>query len=83
MFDPCIECKHHKLILPDKKTCIRPGTTVVFNRFDTQRWVIDYGWYSAGGNRKVCGWYCYQECNRKNVKPVEEIDLYDIYLIQS
>ena len=83
MFDSCTCCQHHHLSLPDHKTCVYPGNVIVFHRFDTQRWVVDYGWFAFGGNRKICGWYCYQQQDKTKVKPIEDIDLYDIYIVQS
>ena len=83
MADSCIGCECHRLKLPDGKTCLYPGNIVVLNRFETQRWVVCYGWFAFGGNRKICGWYLHKEHNRCEIKPIEEIDLYDIYIIQA
>ncbi len=58
-----------------------PGQHVKLNRFSDTLWVVCYGWYSWGGNRKVCGWYLVS-CVDQTIKPVQDTDLDDIYLIK-
>lgn len=70
------------LELPDSNLHIIPGCQVKLGRFDTTIWSVAYGWYTWGGNRPVCGWYLYNTYLSK-IKPLQETDLDDIYLIES
>ena len=82
MIDSCECCDKHHLKLPESNLCLYPGNTVLFGRFTAQRWVVQYGWFAFGGNRKICGWYCYKEQDRRQVKPISDIDLFDVYLVE-
>lgn len=62
---------------------LTPGCRVKLHRFDSTTWVVNYGWYSWGGNREVCGWYLTNLCNPEDVKPLQKPDLDDIYLIEN
>ena len=70
------------LELPNSNLHITPGCQVKLGRFDTTIWSVAYGWYTWGGNRSVCGWYLYNT-HLSEIKPLQETDLDDIYLIES
>lgn len=76
-------CANNKLDLPNGKNSIHPGSIVVLGRFSTVRWKVGYGWFKFGGNRAICGWSLTQVNDPTQVKPIQETDLYDIYLIQN
>lgn len=78
----CENCQYVGLLLPDNETTIKPGNIILLQRFDVDRWKVDFGWYSYEGNRKVCGWYLTKESDPNVVKPILETDLYDIYIIE-
>lgn len=71
-----------KLPIPNSDNFIGEGDIIILDRFSTIKWVVGFGWYSFDGNRKVNGWYLRQLDNEHIVKPIQEIDLYDIYVIQ-
>ncbi len=75
-------CANNRLNLPNKKFTIKPGDIIVIGRFSSIRWKVGYGWFSFDGNRKICGWYMKQIEDPKIVKPIQEIDLYDVYIVQ-
>ena len=60
-----------------------PGNVVKLGRFEDTFWIINYGWYSCGGNRSVCGWYMISKGPNPTVKPIHITDLEDIYLVES
>lgn len=60
---------------------LRPGDMVQLGRFASERWRVGFGWFSFGGNRRICGWYVQSEDDATKVKPVQETDLMDIYLV--
>jgi len=68
------------LYIPGSNIQIHPGDKVKLHRFDSQIWIVKFGWYSFGGNRAVCGWYLQKEFESV-VKPIFQIDLDDIYVI--
>ena len=70
------------LTLRDKQVEIYPGNIVILNRFSSIRWKVEFGWFSYEGNRKICGWYLKQIDNPKIIKPVQETDLDDIYVVE-
>lgn len=65
-------------------TCYRlyPNNTVKLGRFDTELWIVLFGWYSYGGNREVCGWYLLNKKDPSIIKPLSKPDLADIVIIQ-
>jgi len=69
------------LDIPGTQDVIKPGNVVRLGRFNSESWVVCYGWYSFGGNRPVCGWYLEKDDGR-TVKPLQLPDLSDIYLIE-
>ena len=69
------------LDIPHSEEVIRPGNVVRLGRFNTDSWLVKYGWYSFGGNRPVCGWYLEKDGGLV-VKPLQLPDLDDIYLIE-
>lgn len=70
------------LTLPGLEFYIKPGNVVVLGRFSTIKWKVGFGWFSYEGNRKICGWYLKQLNNPHNVKPIQETDLHDIYVLE-
>lgn len=82
MFSNTIPDMDYKLILPDEKNSIKPGNIVQLGRFSTQKWVVRYGWFSFEGNRSMCMWYLENLKDSTIQKPLQNTDLYDIYLIE-
>lgn len=68
------------LNIPNSQEVIRPGDTVKLGRFNSDSWLVCFGWYEFGGNRPVCGWYLTKDGNSVT-KPLQLPDLDDIYLI--
>lgn len=75
-------CEKNGLSLPDVEITLYPGNIVVLNRFSTIKWKVCFGWFSYEGNRKICGWY-FVRLDNNYIKPIQEIDLYDIYVVQN
>ena len=71
------------LEIPELSMVLKPGNIVQLGRFSDSRWEVHYGWYSFGGNRDVCGWYLSNEDDDRVIKPLQRIDLEDIYLLES
>lgn len=71
------------LNIPGSDKYIKPGDIVILGRFSTYRWIVKFGWFSFGGNRKICGWYVEGESDNTTIKPIQDIDLYDIYFVES
>ena len=57
-----------------------PGDIIRIGRFELVSWIVQYGWYTWGGNRPVCGWSL-RDTSTGDVKPLQETDLIDIYLV--
>lgn len=76
-------CNCLNIPLPNSCYTLTPGCTVQLGRFDTLKWIVNYGWYTWGGNRPVCGWYLTSEqVNKESItKPLQLTDLDDIYVI--
>lgn len=62
---------------------LRPGDRIRLHRFDTDMWVVYYGWYAWGGNREVCGWYLQRLGPDHIIKPLQKTDLDDLYFIET
>lgn len=71
-----------KLNIPNTNIYLQPGQVVKLGRFDDDRWVVEYGWFSFGGNRPFCGWYL-ESVDDDRIKPLQLPDLDDIYVIES
>ena len=69
------------LYIPNCNKCIHPGDVVRLHRFESDEWVVGYGWYTFGGNRPFCGWYL-RKVAGMTVKPLQLPDLDDIYVIK-
>ena len=69
------------LNVPNTSMVIESGNHVKLNRFATQEWIVQYGWFSFGGNRPFCGWYLITP-DGEHVKPLQLTDLDDIYIIE-
>jgi hypothetical protein len=71
-----------KIMIPNTQTAIYPGDTIKLNRFDDEEWVVGCGWYSCNGNRPTNGWYLTSKALAGKIKPLNQSDLNDIYLIE-
>lgn len=69
------------LCVPNTELCIRPGCRIRLGKFESACWCVNYGWYTWGGNRPVCGWYL-TSCKSNEIKPLQLTDLDDIYIIE-
>ena len=71
-----------KLNIPNTNTCLYPGNIVKLGRFETEPWIVKFGWFSFSGNRPWCGWYLESADSAERVKPLQLPDLDDIYVIE-
>lgn len=81
------------LSIPNSEIYLKPGYKIRLGRFESDIWIVSYGWYTWGGNRPVCGWYLIRsEISSHNefsaeqspcIKPLQLTDLYDIYVIEN
>ncbi len=78
----CCCCAKNGLSLPDKSTCIYPNNIILLERFSTIKWKVGFGWFSYEGNRKIYGWYLTNVDDPKMIKPIQDTDLYDVYVVQ-
>lgn len=67
--------------LPNNSGRLTIGSKVRLGRFSQDVWVVNYGWYAWGNNRRTLGWYFFNASNQ--IKPLQETDLHDIYCIES
>ena len=70
-----------KLTIYDGR-CLTPGCIVKIGRFSSIRWIVQFGWFSFAGNRAICGWYLINADAPTDVRPLQQIDLDDIYFIE-
>lgn len=61
---------------------IYPGNIVILGRFQSKRWEVGYGWFSYDGHRQICGWYLTDEEDPSITKPIQDIDLLDVYAVE-
>jgi len=61
---------------------LHPGAHIKLGRFESDEWVLGFGWYSWGGNRPFCGWYMVDTTDPSNVRPLQLPDLDDIYYVE-
>ena len=73
----------YSLCIPGTNVYLYPGSRVQLGRFDEDVWMVQYGWYSWGGNRPVCGWYLTRIGSPYDLKPLQLTDLDDIYLVET
>lgn len=78
----CCNCQNSGLPIPNSDMCIYPKSRIILDRFSTEWWEVGYGWYSFDGNRKICGWYLTSLDDPDRIKPIQDTDLYDIYMIE-
>lgn len=76
-------CQNMALATPNSSCVIYPGNKVKLGRFSSETWLVQFGWYSWGGNRPVCGWYLTRIEPPNEVKPLQLTDLDDIYLVEN
>ena len=69
-------------MIPNTHNALYPGDTVKLNRFDEEEWTVGCGWYSCNGNRPTNGWYLVSKKLAGKIKPLNQSDLDDIYLIE-
>ena len=77
----CCDCL--RIEIPGTNTFITPGCRVKLGKFETTTWLVSHGWYTWGGNRPFCGWYLTNLNDPIIIKPLQQTDLIDIYLIES
>lgn len=70
-----------KIMIPNTQTAIYPGDVIKLNRFDEETWVVGCGWYSCNGNRPTNGWYLTSNELAGKIKPLNQSDLNDVYLV--
>lgn len=75
-------CDNTILVIPNTGDTLRPMDKVKLGRFSRIMWLVQFGWYTWGGNRPVCGWYLTDCDNALKVKPLQLNDLDDIYIIE-
>lgn len=68
------------LNVPNTNIDLHPGDIIRIGRFSNVDLEVQYGWYTWGGNRPVCGWSL-RNLATGDVKPIQSIDLIDMYLI--
>lgn len=61
---------------------LEPGCVLKLGRFESTSWRLQFGWYSWGGNRPMCGWYLVNTTDPKLLKPLQFADLNDVYLVE-
>ena len=71
-----------ELTIPNLKLTLRDGDIIKLGRFDTESWIVHFGWFSFGGNRPMCGWYLASAINDERIKPLSLTDIDDIYLVK-
>lgn len=69
--------------IPGSDIKLYPGYKIKLNRFDSDIWTVHYGWYDFSGNRPIMGWYLTDDSDCNSVKPIQKIDLYDIYVVDT
>ena len=67
--------------IPNSDIFLHTGDKVKLGRFETKVWVVNFGWFSYGGNRPFCGWFLVAE-DGSDTKPLQLPDLDDIYVIE-
>jgi len=70
------------LISPNNTIRLHAGCRIKLGRFKSDIWEVNYGWYSWGGNRPVCGWYLMKIDDPGTVKPLHLTDLDDIIVLE-
>lgn len=68
------------LNVPNTNIDLHPGDIIRIGRFSEVDYEVQYGWYTWGGNRPVCGWSL-RDISTGDVKPLQSIDLTDVYMI--
>lgn len=71
------------LEIPEFNITLTPGCRVKLGRFAVEIWEVQFGWYTWGGNRPVCGWYLRNAMMPYDIKPLQKTDLDDIYLVEN
>lgn len=69
-------------MIPNTHNALYPDDVVRLNRFDEEEWTVGFGWYSCNGNRPTNGWYLVSKELAGKIKPLNQSDLNDIYLIK-
>lgn len=70
----------NNLPVPNTELVLHDGDIIRIGRFSNEEWIVQYGWYSWGGNRPVCGWSMRSNLTDV-VKPIQDIDLIDVYCV--
>lgn len=77
----CFQNCNLELHSPYSSLCLHPGQQVKLHRFTDDEWIVGYGWFSFGGNRPMCGWFLSKDAGM-TVKPLQLVDLDDIYIVK-
>lgn len=70
-----------KICIPGQSHSIVPKCKIKIGRFSNEIWEVNYGWFAFSGNREICGWYLISD-NDNSIRPLQKIDLFDIYFMQ-
>ena len=70
-----------ELKVPNLQISLHPGDVVKLHRFSNERWKVNCGWFSYGGNKPMNGWYLASLKQANRIKPLNLSDLDDIYLV--
>ena len=70
-----------ELPVPNLQISLHPGDIVKLQRFSSELWVVNYGWFSFGGNKPMNGWYLVSKTHNTRIKPINLSDLDDIYQV--
>lgn len=70
-----------RLQVPSTNQYLYPGAKIKLHRFDSDIWIVNFGWYSFDNNREIYGWYLVR-LKDAEIKPIYKCDLMDCYFIQ-
>lgn len=74
-------CNCLRINIPGTSEYLVPGCKIKLGRFESEIWVVNYGWFAIDGNRPFCGWFL-KNIESKTVKPLLQTDLDDCYFIE-
>ena len=70
------------LQIPNEDRYLTPGCKIRIGRFTTTVWLVNFGWFCFSGNREICGWYITDISDPTRIRPIQKIDLTDIYFVE-
>lgn len=71
----------NKIPIPGTNEYLQQGYKVKLGRFNTEKWVLNHGWFEYDGNKPMCGWYL-TNIDTFKIKPLLKPDLIDIYIVE-